>query len=112
MEARPKPRRTPTLAVLGFHAALLMAPIAALGSVATYTPRTEAESLLAVAAFAVASLVLLALSWRCLPRLIRVSACSCSCLASLSGCSVAGGSGSLWSHGMPEPVSAPTGGRG
>ena len=74
MEARPKPRRTPTLAVLGFHAALLMAPIAALGSVATYTPRTEAESLLAVAAFAVASLVLLALSWRCLPRLIRVSA--------------------------------------
>jgi len=67
----PKPRRTPILVVLAFNVALLLSPLAAMLSIATYVPRAQAEGLATAAGLAIASLALLVLIWRRLPRPIR-----------------------------------------
>lgn len=71
MNEPPKPARTPILVVLGFNAALLMAPFSALFSVATYIPETEAQALTVAAGLALGAILLVSLLWRRLPRFIR-----------------------------------------
>lgn len=81
-----KPPRPPVLVILAFHTALLISPIAALLSVATYVPKAEAKSLATAAGLALASLSLVALCWLRLPRPIRVLAVG---ILLLSGSSLA-----------------------
>lgn len=57
--------------VLAFNAALLMSPMSVRFSVATYASG-EAEALAIAAGLACGSLILLAVCWLKLPRLIRV----------------------------------------
>ncbi|MCK5942749.1 MAG: hypothetical protein KAI24_12305 [Planctomycetes bacterium] len=72
MPTNKKPHRTPVVVVLGFNAALLMAPVSALASITTYVPAAEAGALAVAAGLGLGALILLALTWRRLPRPVRV----------------------------------------
>ena len=71
MHERPKSPRTSKLAVLGFNAALLMAPSSVLLSVATYVPETERDALAVAASLALGSILLVVVSWSRLPKFMR-----------------------------------------
>jgi hypothetical protein len=68
----PNARRTPILVLLGFNAALLMAPCSALISVCTFVPEAERRALTQAAGLALGAILLIALTWRWLPWPIRV----------------------------------------
>lgn len=69
--ARAKPTRSPRSA-LAFSIGQILCWLAAFGSLVTYVPQAERRAMFEVLAIAVAALVLLALSWRRLPRLVRL----------------------------------------
>lgn len=68
-QTRPRPSK---VAVLALNAALLMAPFSVLLSLATYVPDGERASLAVAAGLALGSIVLVAMHWRHLPKLIRL----------------------------------------
>lgn len=69
---RPDASRTLKFAVLGFNAALLMAPFSVLLSVATYAPETERDALALAPRLALGSILLVGAFWSRLPKFVRV----------------------------------------
>lgn len=85
VEVHETARRRPLLAMAAFHAAWLLAMLAALSSITTYVPEIERSALKWACGLAATSVGLVTCSWSRMPRGLRFLGVGVIVLAALGG---------------------------